>query len=62
MGVIAEHFSDDKGLVWPVDVAPAKVYLVRIGANSQTTKIADDLYKELQVKGVPSLQKPVMYW
>lgn len=55
MGVIAEHFSDDKGLVWPVDVAPAKVYLVRIGANSETTKIADDLYSELQAKGVEVL-------
>lgn len=55
MGVIAEHFSDDKGLVWPVDVAPAKVYLVRIGANSETIKIADDLYDELQAKGIEVL-------
>lgn len=31
MGVIAEKFADDKGLVWPESVAPFKVYLVGIG-------------------------------
>lgn len=32
MGVIAEKFADDKGLVWPEAVAPFKYYLVGIGA------------------------------
>ncbi len=31
MGVIAEKFADDKGLVWPESVAPFKYYLVGIG-------------------------------
>ena len=31
MGVIAEKFADEKGLVWPEAVAPFKVYLVGIG-------------------------------
>lgn len=31
MGVIAEKFADDKGLVWPEEVAPYKYYLVGIG-------------------------------
>lgn len=31
MGVIAEKFADDKGLVWPETVAPFKYYLVGIG-------------------------------
>jgi prolyl-tRNA synthetase len=30
MGVIAEHFADDKGLVWPKSVAPALVYLASV--------------------------------
>lgn len=51
MGVIVEMFSDDKGLVWPESVAPAKVYLVRIG-GSEATKKSDDLYDELTQKGV----------
>lgn len=31
MGVIAEKYADDKGLVWPEGVAPFKYYLVGIG-------------------------------
>ena len=31
VGVIAEKFSDEKGLVWPESVAPFKYYLVGIG-------------------------------
>ncbi len=31
MGVIAEKFADEKGLVWPETVAPFKYYLVGIG-------------------------------
>ena len=48
MGVVAEHFSDDKGLAWPESVAPAKVYLVRIGDKPEVTKQADELYDELK--------------
>jgi prolyl-tRNA synthetase len=54
MGLIAEHFSDDKGLVWPEAVAPAKVYLVRIGGNEAVAH-ADALYDELSAKGVEVL-------
>lgn len=50
MGLIAEHFSDDKGLVWPENVAPAKVYLVQIGDAS--VERADALYDELQASGI----------
>ena len=50
MGVIAEHFADDKGLVWPENIAPAKVYLVAIG-DAGTAK-ADELYQELTDKGI----------
>lgn len=51
MGVIVEKFADDKGIVWPENVAPAKVYLVRIGGEA-AIKHADDLYDELMAKGI----------
>jgi prolyl-tRNA synthetase len=51
MGVIVEKFADDKGLVWPKSVAPAGVYLVRIGGED-AVKHADELYDELTAKGV----------
>jgi prolyl-tRNA synthetase len=52
MGVIAEKFSDDKGLVWPEAVAPAKVYLARLGDSSDTVKQADELYNRLTAAGI----------
>lgn len=51
MGVIAEHFADDKGLVWPENIAPARVYLVRIGDDA-AIKQADELYDELTMQGI----------
>ena len=54
MGLIAEHFADDKGLVWPGSVAPARVYLVRIGDEAAITQ-ADELYNELTSKGITVL-------
>jgi prolyl-tRNA synthetase len=52
VGAIAEHFSDDKGLVWPENIAPAKVYLVCIGDEETTIKSADQLYEELMSRGI----------
>lgn len=55
VGALAEHFADEKGLVWPENVAPAKVYLARLGDDEAVVKAADDLYAELQGKGVEVL-------
>ncbi|HET7629946.1 MAG TPA: aminoacyl--tRNA ligase-related protein, partial [Candidatus Saccharimonadales bacterium] len=55
MGVIAEHFSDEKGLVWPVSVAPAQVYLARLGTNPEVIRSADELYQDLTEQGVTVL-------
>lgn len=54
MGVIAELSSDDKGLVWPENIAPFRVYLVRIGGEG-AVQHADELYKELKGKGIEVL-------
>jgi prolyl-tRNA synthetase len=52
MGLIAEHFADDKGLVWPENVAPFQVYLVSIGNVKEQ---ADALYQTLTEKGLTAL-------
>jgi prolyl-tRNA synthetase len=54
MGLIAEHFSDEKGLIWPEAVAPAKVYLVLIG-EGEALADADALYADLELAGVEVL-------
>ena len=52
MGLIAEHFADEKGLVWPVNVAPFHVYLVSIG---NITEQAEKIYDDLQHAGIEVL-------
>lgn len=52
MGVIAEKLSDEKGLVWPENIAPYKVYLVSIG---DVTEQANALYEKLKAAGVTVL-------
>ena len=55
MGALAEHFADDKGLVWPESVAPAMVYLARLGDTPETVKAADEIYNQLTEKNVEVL-------
>lgn len=55
MGVIAEKFSDEKGLVWPANIAPFKVYLARLGADEAVSSAADELYERLTEKGITVL-------
>jgi len=52
MGVIAQVYADEKGLVWPASAAPFQVHLVALaGGNEQ----ADALYADLQNSGVEVL-------
>lgn len=55
MGLIAEHFADDKGLVWPENIAPFKVYLAQIGNDVEVAKAANDVYGALHQQGVTVL-------
>jgi prolyl-tRNA synthetase len=55
MGVIAEVFSDDRGLIWPKDVSPFAVHLVRLGNNESTLAYADKIYEDLKNKGIEVL-------
>lgn len=54
MGAIVEHFADDKGLIWPAQIAPYLVYLVSLGENENQQE-ADGLYKELTAAGIEVL-------
>lgn len=54
MGVIVEKFADEKGIIWPESVAPARVHLVSIGSD-EAIKHADKMYEELSSKGIEVL-------
>lgn len=51
MGVIVEKFADERGLVWPENIAPAKVYLARLGNEGAVVAAADQLYNDLTQRG-----------
>lgn len=46
VGALAEHFSDDKGLIWPAEVAPFRYYLIVLGGENTMTA-AQKLYASL---------------
>lgn len=52
MGVIAEHFADDNGLVWPENIAPYQIHLVQIGDVTDEAKV---LYDKLTANGIEVL-------
>lgn len=55
VGMLAEHFADEKGLVWPAAVAPAQVYLAAIGTSDPVVAAADELYEHLTNAGIEVL-------
>jgi len=55
MGVLVEKFADDKGLVWPANIAPAQVYLARLGDAPEVIAAADALDEQLNSAGIETL-------
>jgi prolyl-tRNA synthetase len=53
---VAQEFRDDKGLVWPVSVAPYQVYLVGLDLEDHAViSAAEQLYQDLQRAGLEVL-------
>ncbi|QQS19309.1 proline--tRNA ligase [Candidatus Saccharibacteria bacterium] len=55
MGVIAEKFSDEKGLNWPAVVAPYQLYVIQIGQETEVVENAEKLCEIAQSWGVTVL-------
>jgi len=55
MAAIVEAHHDDRGIVWPEGVAPYAVEVVRLGAEDDVRKAADDLYERLEKAGAEVL-------
>ena len=56
MGTLVEVLSDEKGIVWPKEVAPFGVHLVEIsGGDEEVKTYADSLYTKLTDAGVEVL-------
>jgi len=55
MGVIAEELSDDKGLIWPEEIAPARFYLINLGNDQEIVERTNEVYKRLIDEGIEVL-------
>ncbi|MBP6911978.1 MAG: prolyl-tRNA synthetase [Candidatus Pacebacteria bacterium] len=55
MGVIAEKFSDAKGLVWPLSIAPYRVHVLLLGDDEKIKTEAETLYTQLTNAGIEVL-------
>ncbi len=55
MGALVEIFHDDKGIIWPENVAPFKVHLTHLGKEAETKEMAEKTYRDLTAKGVEVL-------
>jgi len=56
MGTIVEVLSDEKGIVWPKEVAPFPVHLISISSgNAEVVAEADRLYELLAEHGIEAL-------
>ncbi|MBL4644525.1 MAG: prolyl-tRNA synthetase, partial [Candidatus Pacebacteria bacterium] len=56
MGTVAELLSDEKGLVWPEEIAPFKYHLISLDNGNEDVKAdAERLFNEMKSKGVSVL-------
>lgn len=55
MGTIVELLADERGLVWPEEIAPFHIHLVAIGKDPGVVAEANELYKKLIDKKIEVL-------
>jgi prolyl-tRNA synthetase len=56
LGAIVEAHADDRGIVWPLSVAPFVLHLVSLAnGDDSIARYADELYEELTAHGVSVL-------
>ena len=53
MGTVVEVLSDEKGIVWPKEIAPFQIHLLSL--SDKTEALADKTYKTLVSKGIETL-------
>jgi prolyl-tRNA synthetase len=56
LACVAEQHHDERGLAWPVTVAPFQVHLVRLASKTgQTGPAAEQVYRDLTSQGIEVL-------
>ncbi|MCW9054807.1 MAG: His/Gly/Thr/Pro-type tRNA ligase C-terminal domain-containing protein [Candidatus Pacebacteria bacterium] len=56
MGTVVEVLADEKGIVWPEEIAPFQMHLVSLAGDDERVSVyADELYERLTASGVEVL-------
>ncbi|MCJ7696153.1 MAG: proline--tRNA ligase [Anaerolineaceae bacterium] len=56
LACVAEEHNDDKGLIWPISVAPFPIHLVVLpGKDHSVSDAAEQIYQALRSEGLTSL-------
>ncbi len=55
MAAIVEKYHDNRGIIWPENIAPAQVYLVSVGVDNDVMQAAEELYEILQKAGIETM-------
>ena len=56
MASIVEQHHDDKGIIWPLNIAPYQVAIVLINSNDEKqVEVAENLYNELNKLGIDTM-------
>ena len=56
LAAAVEHYHDDKGIIWPLSIAPYQVYLCPLyREDTNVVEVAEKLYRELQSAGLEVL-------
>ena len=56
IAAIVEQNHDEKGIIWPANIAPFKVAIVLIsGKDEKQVKVANELYEKLQSMGIDTI-------
>lgn len=52
VSAIAEQFNDEKGLIWPVNIAPYQIHLIPVNMKDEAQKqLGEELYEQLTRAG-----------
>lgn len=52
MAAVVEAYHDDKGIAWPVSVAPYEVVVTVLKLDDETAAAADSVYADLRERGI----------
>lgn len=52
LAAVAEYYHDDKGLIWPRNLAPADVHVVATGKGAEVLEAAEEIVKEIEDAGL----------